>query len=78
MHAVHADEPGDPYAVRKNYLALAVQRNPLDVPEQCCGLYLPTFVDKGSARCSSASTPLSFTQTKSNARTAVGSFMAVK
>ena len=28
----------------------------LDVPEQCCGLCLPTFVEKGSAGCSSKST----------------------
>src|SRR6266851_4066803 len=31
--------------------------SPLDVPEQCCGVCLPTLTDRGSASCSNSSPP---------------------
>jgi hypothetical protein len=57
--AVHAAGFSRPYAVYKNYLARPKcsrrARPVLDVPEQCCGVCLPSLTSTGSASCSFAS-----------------------
>jgi hypothetical protein len=58
MHCMHSCAPPTP--VRKNYLARPKgshrARLILDVPEQCCGVCLPSPTWTGSASCSLAST----------------------